>query len=58
MNETKENNPEPQVVAVLAPHVLARLESKLPGIMVPRSDLEAGYLLGVQAVLKLLRNGV
>ncbi len=58
MNETKENNPESQVVTVLAPHVLARLEGKLPRAMVPKSDLEAAYLLGIQAVLKMLRDGI
>lgn len=55
---TQEDKPQPVQIAVLAPHIVARIEKRFPAPMVPKTDLEAGYLLGVQAVLKVLRDGI
>jgi hypothetical protein len=50
---------EPTVVYRLAPHVLAELEKKLPPPLIDgkTTDLVAGQLLGIQLVLKMLREG-
>lgn len=32
-------------------------EKSLPGLGEPRTDLQAGYLLGIQHALKVLRDG-
>lgn len=45
--------------ARLPQHVYESLEAKMAGPVVNQvtTDLQAGYMLGVQAVLKELRNG-
>ena len=45
--------------ARLPQHVYAALEARMAGPVVSQvtTDLQAGYMLGVQAVLKELRNG-
>lgn len=50
--ETKE-----KVIYRFTPEVLSKLENKLPQLCVPKSELEAGVALGVQMVLKKLRDG-
>lgn len=41
----------------LSPDAFAALKKRLPRPGCPSTDLEAGYLLGVQAALELLRDG-
>jgi hypothetical protein len=41
----------------LTPEVYAQLVKQLPGPLCPKTDLEAGFLLGVQTVLQKLRDG-
>lgn len=41
----------------LMPEVYAQLVKSLPGPACPKTDLEAGYILGVQAALQKLREG-
>jgi len=45
--------------ARLPQHIYEELERKVGGVVVNQvtTDLQAGYMLGVQAVLKELRNG-
>ena len=45
--------------ARLPQHVYDELERKVGGVVVNQitTDLQAGYMLGIQAVLKELRNG-
>lgn len=49
--------PEPIVIHQLSYHKVQQLEKTFPQIAIPKTELEAGYLLGVQAVLKKLRDG-
>ncbi len=48
-----------QVVTRLEPEVYAALEGKVPppNVTTTTTELMAGYQLGVQTVLKLLRDG-
>ncbi len=48
-----------QVVTRLEPNVYAALEAKVPppNVTTTTTELMAGYQLGVQTVLKLLRDG-
>lgn len=50
---------QPAFFARMSPEVYAALEAKLPAPVVTQatSDLQAGYQLGIQHVLKLLREG-
>lgn len=41
----------------LNPDAFAALKKRLPRPGCPSTDLEAGYLLGIQATLELLRDG-
>lgn len=47
------------IVARLTPSMLADLEKRLPPPVVDErtTDLQAGYRLGIQHVIKLLREG-
>jgi hypothetical protein len=53
--------PEPKVTEVrvvrLTPEQFSALRAALPPPALPRSDLEAAYLLGVQQVLEVIRKG-
>lgn len=48
------------VVARLTPEVYGKLEREAFASLnvVPKTDLEAGFSLGVQHVLKMIRNGI
>lgn len=48
---------ETQVITRLHQDVYKSLEKQLPKISAPATELEAGYLLGIQLVLGKLREG-
>lgn len=58
--DTQQGKPmKEQVVTRLTPEVYAALEEKVPppNVTTTTTELLAGYQLGVQVVLKLLREG-
>jgi hypothetical protein len=46
-----------EVLVRLSPDVYAQLLKQMPGLYSPKTELEAGYLLGVQFTLQKLRDG-
>ncbi len=56
---TKAQEVQTETVVVLNQKQYEKLEGQLPKPLVNQSvtDIQAGYLLGVQAVLSILRNG-
>lgn len=44
-------------ISRLSPQAYQSLLKVLPGPALPKTDLEAGYLLGIQRVLQSLREG-
>lgn len=63
MQQVKPKDPAPkpkeQFFVRMAPHIYNQLERKLPAPVVSQqtTDLQAGFQLGVQYVLKQLRDG-
>lgn len=53
------NRDKPQTMFRLSPQAYEELEHKLPQMVVQRdtTDLQAGMQLGIQMVLKMLRDG-
>jgi hypothetical protein len=48
---------EARIVTRLNQAAFAAFRSKLPPPSLPKTDLEAGYLLGIQRALEVLREG-
>ncbi len=41
----------------LSAAMLQQIEKEVPHVVIPKTELEAGFLLGVQFILKKLRDG-